>query len=48
MHGNDGKQAKAMFFDTMLQLAAHNYSSVSCDARGYSPRATPPDDKAYY
>jgi len=48
MNGNDGKQAKAMFFDTMLQLAAHNYSSVSCDARGYSPRASPPDYNAYY
>jgi hypothetical protein len=34
MHGNDGKQSKGMFFNTMLQLAAHNYSTVSCDARG--------------
>ena len=47
MHGNDGKQAKAMFFDTMLQLATRNYNSVSCDGRGYSPRASPPDPSAY-
>ena len=43
-----GKQAKAMFFDTMLQLAALNYSSVSCDARGYSPGASPADNSAYH
>jgi pimeloyl-ACP methyl ester carboxylesterase len=48
MHGNDGKQAKAMFFDTMLQLAKLNYSSVSCDGRGYSPGASPPDYSAYH
>jgi len=48
MHGNDGKRAKAMFFDTMLQLSALNYSSVSCDARGYSPLASPPDYSAYH
>lgn len=48
MHGNDGKRAKAMFFDTMLQLSALNYSSVSCDARGYSAHASPPDYSAYH
>jgi pimeloyl-ACP methyl ester carboxylesterase len=48
MHGNDGKQAKAMFFETMLQLSALNYSSVACDGRGYSPHASPPDYSAYH
>ena len=48
MHGNDGKRAKAMFFDTMLQLAALGYASVACDARGYSPGASPFDYGAYH
>jgi len=48
MHGNDGKQSKGMFFNTMLQLAALNYSTVSCDARGYSPGASPAEYSAYH
>ena len=32
----------------MLQLAAKGFSSVSCDARGYSPQASPPEYSSYY
>ena len=41
MHGNDGRNAKGMFFSTMLQLSANGYSALACDARGYSPDASP-------
>ena len=41
MHGNDGLQSKAMFFDTMRQLGEVGYNSLACDARGYSPGAAP-------
>ena len=41
MHGNDGQKSKAMFFDTMLELADLGYDSLACDARGYSPNAAP-------
>lgn len=48
MHGNNGVRSKAMFFDTMLQLAPLGYTSVACDARGYSPGATPQLQPAYH
>ena len=41
MHGNDGHHAKAMFFNTMRALAPLGYTSLACDARGYSPGASP-------
>jgi pimeloyl-ACP methyl ester carboxylesterase len=47
MHGNDGKQSKGMFFNMMLRLAALGYNGLSCDARGYSPGASPPQYNAY-
>jgi len=46
-HGNDGKRAKGMFFETMSQVAALGYTGLSCDQRGYSPGAAP-DDMASY
>lgn len=48
MHGNDGVRSKAMFFDVMLQLAPLGYTSVACDARGYSPGAAPQEQRAYH
>ena len=48
MHGNDGPQSKAMFADTMLQLADVGFSSLACDGRGYSPGAAPNDYNAYH
>ena len=47
MHGNDGKQSKAMFFNMMLRLAPLGYDGLSCDARGYSPNASPNEYSAY-
>ena len=51
MHGNDGKQSKAMFFNMMLRLAPLGYNGLSCDARGlargYSPNASPTQYAAY-
>jgi|MDSY01.1.fsa_nt_gb pimeloyl-ACP methyl ester carboxylesterase len=47
MHGNDGLQSKAMFFDTMRQLGEVGYNSLACDARGYSPGAAPNTYDAY-
>ena len=47
MHGNDGALSKGMWFDIMQQLGALNYSSLSCDARGYSPGASPDLYDAY-
>lgn len=47
MHGNDGKQAKGMFFNMMLRLAALGFNGLSCDARGYSPNASPPNYDDY-
>jgi len=48
MHGNDGPQSKAMFFDTMLQLGPKGFASLACDARGYSPTAAPDDYDSYH
>jgi hypothetical protein len=48
MHGNDGLKSKAMFFETMRQLGRLGYASLSCDARGYSPKAAPDDYDAYH
>jgi pimeloyl-ACP methyl ester carboxylesterase len=47
MHGNDGRRAKAMFFGTMKDLALLGYTSLSCDARGYSPGASPKTMPSY-
>lgn len=47
MHGNDGLKSKGMFFETMRQLGNLGYSSLACDARGYSPGAAPDDYSAY-
>ena len=47
MHGNDGKYSKAMFFNMMLRLAPLGYNGLSCDARGYSPNASPNEYDAY-
>jgi len=41
MHGNDGLRAKGMFAATMIHLASVGYTSLACDARGYSPGAAP-------
>jgi len=46
-HGNDGKQSKAFFFETMLQVVELGYTGLSCDQRGYSPGASP-DHMASY
>ena len=47
MHGNDGLESKAMFFETMRQLGQVGFTSLACDARGYSPGAAPDDYDAY-
>ena len=47
MHGNDGLLSKAMFAETMLQLAAKGFTSLACDQRGYSPKASPDQYAAY-
>jgi hypothetical protein len=48
MHGDDGARAKAMWSETMLQLALKGYTSLACDQRGYSPGASPDDYSAYH
>ena len=48
MHGDDGKYAKAMWAETMLQLAKTGYRSLACDARGFSPGASPDNPEAYH
>jgi len=48
MHGDDGARAKAMWSETMLQLASKGYTSLACDQRGYSPGASPDDYNAYH
>mmetsp|Transcript_93375 Transcript_93375/g.267166 ORF Transcript_93375/g.267166 Transcript_93375/m.267166 type:complete len:165 (+) Transcript_93375:469-963(+) len=37
-----------MFFDTMLELKALGFDSLACDARGYSPNASPYNADAYH
>ena len=48
MHGDDGMYAKAMWAETMLQLAGEGFTSLACDARGFSPGASPNDPTAYH
>jgi len=47
MHGDDGLQSKAMWAETMTQLADKGYDSLACDQRGYSPGAAPDEMSAY-
>ena len=47
-HGNDGARSKAMWLPTMRKLAALGYTGLACDARGYSPGASPSDYEAYH
>jgi hypothetical protein len=47
MHGNDGHHSKAMFFNAMKVLAPLGYTSLACDARGYSPGASPNTVSSY-
>lgn len=47
LHGDDGFQSKAMWAETMLQLAAKGYNALACDQRGYSPGASPDDPRDY-
>lgn len=47
MHGDDGKYAKAMFAELMIQLAKQGYDSLACDQRGFSPGASPNNASAY-
>lgn len=47
MHGDDGRQSKGMWAETMLQLAELGFHSLACDLRGFSPGASPDEPSAY-
>lgn len=47
LHGNDGAGSKAMWASQMLAQAPLGFTGLACDARGYSPGASPNNQSAY-
>lgn len=47
LHGNDGPRSKGMWSSTMQAFAAKGYNTLAFDQRGFSPDASPYDEKEY-